>query len=136
LASSGEKIFQSLACNSCHKTDQSGRGPALEGVFGKQQALQGGQTITADENYLRESIMNPRAKIVAGYDPVMPTFQGLVSEEQLLQLIAYIKSLTPPKGSSDSPKTVLPPANTTEKTQPKAPNAITPSPAKQETRKQ
>jgi cytochrome c oxidase subunit 2 len=141
LASSGEKIFQSLACNSCHKTDQSGRGPALEGIFGKQQALQGGQTITADENYLRESIMNPRAKLVAGYDPVMPTFQGLVSEEQLLQLIAYIKSLTPPKGGSDAPKTVLPPANTTEKTQPsgtqpKAPNAITPSPAKQETRKQ
>jgi cytochrome c oxidase subunit II len=141
LASSGEKIFQALACNSCHKTDQTGRGPALEGVFGKQQALQGGQTITADENYLRESIINPRAKIVAGYDPVMPTFQGLVSEEQLLQLIAYIKSLSPQKGSGDTPKTVLPPASNTQMqapagNQPKAPNAIPPSPAKEETRKQ
>jgi cytochrome c oxidase subunit II len=141
LASSGEKIFQALACNSCHKTDQTGRGPALEGVFGRQQALQGGQTITADENYIRESIMNPRAKMVAGYDPVMPTFQGLVSEEQLLQLIAYIKSLTPQKGSSDTPKTVLPPASNTQMqapsgTPPKAPNAIPPAPAKQESRKQ
>jgi cytochrome c oxidase subunit 2 len=141
LASSGEKIFQALACNSCHKSDQTGRGPALEGIFGRQQALQGGQTITADENYIRESIMNPRAKMVAGYDPVMPTFQGLVSEEQLLQLIAYIKSLTPQKGSGDTPRTVLPPASNTQMqapsgTPPKAPNAIPPAPAKQESRKQ
>ena len=55
--------------------------------------LQGGNTVTADEDYIRESILDPRAKIVAGYQPIMPTFKGLVSEEGLLQLIAYIKSL-------------------------------------------
>jgi cytochrome c oxidase subunit 2 len=139
LASNGEKIFQTLACNSCHKSDQSGRGPALEGIFGKQQALQNGQTITVDENYIRESILTPRAKVVAGYDPVMPTFQGLVSEEQLLQLIAYLKSLGQQPGGG-TPKTILPPANTTQNTPagnpPKATGATPPSPAKQETKKQ
>ena len=94
LASTGQRLFQTLSCNTCHRPDMTGRGPALEGAFGKQQALQNGQTVTIDENYIRESILNPRAKVVAGYDPVMPTFQGLVSEEQLIQLVAYIKSLT------------------------------------------
>ena len=94
LASTGAKLFQTLSCNTCHRPDMTGRGPALEGAFGKQQALQSGQSVTIDENYIRESILTPRAKVVAGYDPVMPTFQGLVSEEQLIQLVAYIKSLT------------------------------------------
>ncbi|MBI3653487.1 MAG: cytochrome c oxidase subunit II [Acidobacteria bacterium] len=136
LASNGEKLFQTLACNSCHKSDQSGRGPALEGIFGKQQALQGGQTVLADENYIRESILNPRAKVVAGYDPVMPTFQGLVSEEQLLQLIAYVKSLGQ-KSEGGAPKTILPPANTTQNSPAvNRQKATPPAPAKQETRKQ
>ena len=65
----------------------------LEGLFGKTVTLQSGETMTADEAYLRESILNPAAKIVAGFQPIMPTFQGLVSEEQLLQLIEYVKSL-------------------------------------------
>jgi cytochrome c oxidase subunit 2 len=94
LASSGEKLFQQLACNTCHKSDGSGRGPALEGVFGKEVKLQDGATVTADESYVRESILNPRAKVVAGYQPIMPTFQGQVTEEQLLELGAYIKSLS------------------------------------------
>jgi cytochrome c oxidase subunit 2 len=141
LASTGEKLFQTLACNSCHKTDQSGRGPALEGVFGKKQALQGGQEITVDENYIRESIMNPRAKVVAGYDPVMPTFQGLVSEEQLLQLIAYIKSIGVQQPGGNSQKTAAPVDSKTQvqtpaASQPKTAGATTPSPAKQETKKQ
>jgi cytochrome c oxidase subunit II len=93
LASQGQKVFQDLACNTCHRSDAQGRGPMLDGIFGKTQQLQGGQTIVADESYLRESILNPRAKLVAGFEPIMPTFQGQVSEEQLLQLIAYIKSL-------------------------------------------
>ena len=67
---------------------------SLDGLFGKTVQLQNGETIVADEAYLRESILNPPAKIVAGYQPIMPTFQGLVTEEQLLQLIEYIKSLT------------------------------------------
>ena len=93
LASSGEKLFQQLACNTCHRSDGQGRGPVLEGVFGKEVQFQDGRRATADEAYVRESIINPRAKIVAGFQPIMPTFQGQVSEEQLLQLVAYVKSI-------------------------------------------
>jgi len=93
LASSGEKLFQQLACITCHRSDAQGRGPVLEGLFGKQVQLQAGGKVVADESYLRESILNPRAKVVAGFQPIMPTFQGQVSEEQVLQLIAYIKSI-------------------------------------------
>jgi cytochrome c oxidase subunit 2 len=95
LASSGEKLFQQLACNTCHRSDAQGRGPVLEGLFGKPVQLADGSTVIADESYLRESILNSQAKIVAGFQKpsIMPTFQGLISEEQLLQLIAYIKSI-------------------------------------------
>ena len=71
------------------------RGPALEGLYGSQSKLADGRTVIADDTYIRESILTPTAKVVAGYEPVMPTFQGQVSEEQLTQLIAYIKSLGP-----------------------------------------
>jgi len=100
LASSGEKLFQELACSTCHRPDSQGRGPVLDGLFGRPVSLQGGGVITADESYIRESIVNPQAKIVAGYQPLMPTFQGLISEEGLLQLIAYVKSL----GAKPSPE--------------------------------
>jgi cytochrome c oxidase subunit II len=90
----GEKLFNALVCNSCHTPGAQQRGPALAGLFGKQVELQGGGTVTVDEAYLRESIVNPQAKIVAGYQPIMPTFQGLVTEEQLLQLIAYLRSMS------------------------------------------
>ena len=93
LASGGEKLFADLACNTCHRPDAQGRGPVLQGLFGKTVVLQGGETIVADEAYIRESILMPAAKITAGYQPIMPTFQGLVTEEQLLQLIEYVKSL-------------------------------------------
>ncbi|HEU4387603.1 MAG TPA: cytochrome c oxidase subunit II [Blastocatellia bacterium] len=97
MAQAGEKLFAQFACNNCHRKEPGGRGPVLEGVFGKEVLLDSGRTIVADEGYVRESIFNPQAKVVAGYNPVMPNFKGLVSEEQLLQLIAYIKSLTPQK---------------------------------------
>jgi cytochrome c oxidase subunit II len=89
----GEKLFKDLVCDSCHMQGAQQRGPVLAGLFGKQVELQGGGTVTVDEAYLRESIVNPQAKIVAGFQPIMPTFQGLVTEEQLLQLIAYVRSL-------------------------------------------
>lgn len=92
-AGNGETLFLNLACATCHKSDTSGRGPVLAGLFGSTVELQDGRRVVADENYLRESIMNPMAKIVRGYQPLMPTFQGTVSEEDLLQLIAYIKTL-------------------------------------------
>jgi cytochrome c oxidase subunit 2 len=94
LASSGEKLFQDLACITCHRGDVQGRGPVLQGLFGKTVALQNGGSIVADEAYIRESILNPAAKITAGFQPIMPAFQGLVSEEQLLELIEYVKSLS------------------------------------------
>jgi cytochrome c oxidase subunit 2 len=82
-----------LSCNSCHKPQGGGRGPSLDGLLGKQIQLSDGRKVMADEAYVRESILNPRAKVVAGYQPVMPTFQGQVSEEQIIQLLAYIRSL-------------------------------------------
>src|SRR6202158_6331587 len=93
LASRGEKLFADLACNSCHRPDAAGRGPVLVGLFGKTVTTQSGDRVTVDEAYVRGSILHPSAKIAAGYQPIMPTFQGLVSEEQLLQLIEYVKSL-------------------------------------------
>jgi cytochrome c oxidase subunit 2 len=93
LASAGEKLFADLACNTCHRPDSQGRGPVLDGLFGKTVTMQNGENVTFDEAYIRESILNPTAKVAAGFQPIMPTFQGLVSEEQLLQLIEYVKSL-------------------------------------------
>jgi cytochrome c oxidase subunit II len=90
----GEKLFNDLACVTCHLSNGTGRGPVLNGIFGKSVQLQGGGTVTVDESYVRESIVNPQAKIVNGFQPIMPTFQGLVTEEQLLQLIAYVRSLS------------------------------------------
>src|SRR5262249_19386575 len=104
MASSGQKLFQYLACDTCHKTDGAGRGPMLEGLFGKQGELQGGQKVTADERYIREYILSPTAKIVAGYEPIMPNFTGQVSEEQVSQLIAYIKSIGAQQGAETPSK--------------------------------
>ncbi|MCA1581091.1 MAG: cytochrome c oxidase subunit II [Acidobacteria bacterium] len=103
LASAGSKLFQQHACNTCHRNDSQARGPNLEGLFGKPVQLQNGQTVTADEQYIRESILMPSAKMVAGYQPIMPTFQGLISEEGILQLVAYIRSLSPSPGSAAAP---------------------------------
>jgi cytochrome c oxidase subunit II len=92
LSQRGEQLFNDLACNTCHRTDGSGRGPSLVAKFGKQERLESG-TITVDESYVRESILMPQAKLVLGYKPLMPTFQGLVSEENVLALVEYVKSL-------------------------------------------
>lgn len=92
-AAQGQKVFQERGCASCHQEDRQGRGPMLQGLFGTQQPLQDGGVVTVDESYVRESIVNPTAKIVAGFQPIMPTYQGQLSEEQILQLIAYIRSL-------------------------------------------
>jgi cytochrome c oxidase subunit 2 len=95
MAEAGAKLYDQLACVTCHGT---GKGPPLAGVYGKPVKLSDGSTVTADDAYLRESVLNPSAQIVAGYQPIMPTFKGQVTEEQLLQLIEYIKSLSPQGG--------------------------------------
>ena len=102
LAASGEKLFRELACNTCHSPESGARGPDLAGLFGRPVEFEARQPAVADENYLRESIVDPRAKLVKGYQPIMPTFQGQISEEGLLQLVAYIKSL--PKAQPAQPQ--------------------------------
>ena len=93
MAARGEQLFQQLGCVSCHLPDGSGRGPSLAGKYGSQEQLASGEAISVDDGYIRESILTPQQKLVAGYGPVMPTFQGLVNEEGLMSLIEYIKSL-------------------------------------------
>lgn len=99
LAANGEQLFQQLGCLTCHRSDTQGRGPNLAGIFGRPVLLDDGRTVTADENYIRESILNPGAKIVSGFKPIMPTYQGQVTEENLMALVAYIKSLSQPQPS-------------------------------------
>jgi cytochrome c oxidase subunit 2 len=94
LAQTGQALFQQLGCSTCHRFDVQGRGPNLIGVFGKPVSLEDGRTVVADENYVRESILVPAAKVVSGFKPIMPSFQGQVSEDQLDALIAYVKSLS------------------------------------------
>jgi cytochrome c oxidase subunit 2 len=107
--SAGEKLFSQLACNTCHIANGTGRAPSLNGVYNGKVLLADGTIVVADEGYIRESILQPKAKVVAGYQPVMPTFQGLVTEEQILNLTAYIKSLqsqpVPAKGAGVAPAT-------------------------------
>jgi cytochrome c oxidase subunit 2 len=93
LVQRGEALFTQLACVTCHLADGTGRGPALEGLYGSQVALDSGEIVTADESYLRESILMSQAKTVKGYERLMPTFQGLINEDGVAALIEYIKSL-------------------------------------------
>jgi len=93
LASQGEKLFQKYACNTCHTNDATGRGPVLVGLYGKQVELADNRLVPADDNYIRESILNPTAKVAKGFSPIMPTFQGQVNEDDLIKLLAYVKSL-------------------------------------------
>jgi len=88
----GQQLFQQLACVSCHLDDNTGRGPSLAGIFGTSVQLADGGTATVDDSYLRESILTPHVKTVAGYQPLMPTFQGQVNEEGVMGLIEFIKS--------------------------------------------
>jgi cytochrome c oxidase subunit II len=109
LAASGESLFQQLGCPTCHRSDTQGRGPSLVGIFGKPVQLEDGRTVVADENYIRESILSPSAKVMSGFKPIMPVFQGLVGEEQLNALVAYVKSLSPtPSGSAGGPGPAAP----------------------------
>ncbi len=109
MASNGQNIFLQLGCSTCHRSDTQGRGPNLVGLFGKPVELEDGRVVTADENYIRESILTPAAKVVSGFKPIMPVFQGLVSEEQLNALVAYVKSLNPSSSGAAGGPTGVPP---------------------------
>ncbi len=96
----GQDLFQNkLGCASCHAAGQNQRGAPVEGIYGKDIKLSNGQTVVADDEYIRNSILNPGGQIVEGYQPIMPTFKGQVTEEQLVSLVAYIKSLSGAGGS-------------------------------------
>jgi cytochrome c oxidase subunit II len=93
LAQEGGALFRQFGCSGCHGLGSKVRAPPLEGLYGKQVALSDGTTEVADDKYLRDAILLPRSQIAAGYAPVMPPFEGKVSEDQLLRLVVYIKSL-------------------------------------------
>lgn len=94
MADAGAELFQSLGCHSCHRDDGSGAGPSLVGIMGTQIALEGGQSVTADMEYIRRSIIDPHSQLVEGYGAIMPTYAGQINEEELLTLIEYIGSLS------------------------------------------
>ena len=126
-AVAGQQLFQSLGCVSCHGANgEGGRGPALAGLFGRKVFLTNNQTLIADEAYIRESIENPQAKVVSGFNPIMPTFQGQVTPEQLIQIISFIKSL-----QISNPQSATAPAVPAPKAGPSAPANATSGPNQQ-----
>jgi cytochrome c oxidase subunit II len=97
MAQTGERLFTQLGCVTCHVADGSGRGPSLVGVYGKPEKLRSGEMRVVDEALIRQAIVNPNSVLLPNYPPVMPTFQGQINEEQVLELIAYVKSLGAPE---------------------------------------
>jgi cytochrome c oxidase subunit 2 len=93
MAAEGASLFRRFGCSGCHLGHGTVRAPLLEGVYGHPVPLQDGRVVTADERYIRDSILLPKKDVAAGYEPVMPTFEGHISEDQLLKLMAYIKSI-------------------------------------------
>jgi cytochrome c oxidase subunit 2 len=102
MAQTGERLFNQLGCASCHSADNTGRGPSLAGIFGTEQRMKNGDLKLVDEAYIRQFIVNPNSLALPNYPPIMPTFQGQVSEEQVLQLIAYVKSLAGEERTSNA----------------------------------
>jgi cytochrome c oxidase subunit 2 len=100
LASQGKVLFRSFGCSGCHEGASAVRAPDLHGVYGREVHLSDGRTVTADDAYLRDSILLPGRDVVAGFKPEMPSFQGVVDERQIIRLLAYLKSLSANKGTS------------------------------------
>jgi cytochrome c oxidase subunit 2 len=118
----GRDLFENkLGCASCHQGGQGQRGAVLEGIFGKEVRFTNGQTLIRDDEYIRNSILNPGGQIVEGYQPIMPTFKGQVTEEQLVQLVAYIKSLSGVTGTTSGGSMTTTPAATPAVSNPNAP---------------
>lgn len=94
LAGIGKNVYETKQCMACHSIDgKPSVGPSLFGIFGKEESLEGGATVTVDENYIRESLLNPMAKVVKGFPPAMPSMQGQLSEEEIQAVIEFIKTL-------------------------------------------
>ena len=99
LASTGEKLFHQFGCANCHHFDGHGPCPDLRGLYRRTVFITNGPSVTADESYIRESIVDPKAKIVLGFADIMPTFDGQLDEDQIVALISYIKALGTQPGS-------------------------------------
>jgi cytochrome c oxidase subunit 2 len=95
LAAQGERLFRQFGCGGCHGAGGPVRAPSLEGLYGKPVPLSNGTIEIADERFIRDSILKPRGQIAAGYEPIMPSYEGKISEDELVQITAYIKSLAP-----------------------------------------
>lgn len=130
MAEQGQALFNQLGCGNCHSSvvnNAIGRGPNLVNLYGSRVDLKDGSAVKADESYIRESVMYPQSKIVAGFDDIMPTFKGLISDDGMIKLIAYVKSLGLKNGA---PNTATPGSVTTSATAPitgrPAAKAVTP----------
>jgi cytochrome c oxidase subunit 2 len=99
MAQAGEKVYNRVACNNCHAAENTLRAPSLYGILGKKRMFSDGSSASADETYLRESILRPHNRLTSGYDRSMPAYEGQLTEEEVLQLLAYIKEL----GSGKTP---------------------------------
>jgi cytochrome c oxidase subunit 2 len=93
LAQNGERLFASMGCNACHSGNAAARGPNLAGVYGSKLSLTDGRQVLVDDAYLRDAILNPSEHVTAGFAPIMPTYQGQISEDGLIDLVEYIKQL-------------------------------------------
>ena len=93
LAQNGERLFASMGCNACHSGTAAARGPNLAGVYGSKLQLSNGSQVLVNDAYLRDSILSPSQHITAGYAPIMPTYQGQISEDGLIHLVEYIKGM-------------------------------------------
>jgi cytochrome c oxidase subunit 2 len=110
-ATEGRKLFQKLQCITCHSGDALARGPLLEGLYGtRNRPLEGGGVVDVDEDYIRESILNPDARVAAGYKAIMPSFKGQVNEQEMIQLVAFIRSLRTARLPARTEETDPPPA--------------------------
>jgi cytochrome c oxidase subunit 2 len=93
MAVAGARLFERLRCSDCHRPGDRSKGPPLDGLYGTRVLLEGGGTVIADDAYIRESILNPAARVTRTYPPTMPTFQGQISADEIIQIVAYVKSL-------------------------------------------
>jgi cytochrome c oxidase subunit II len=109
LALRGRKRFLQLQCITCHTGRSDARAPNLEGIFNTQVRLQDGRTVPADEGYLRRSILQPNADVVAGFQPIMPTYQDRITEEELIEVVAFLKALGPGQTPTRNEETPPPP---------------------------
>jgi cytochrome c oxidase subunit 2 len=113
LATRGRQRFLQFQCVTCHSGDSQARAPNLEALYNRPVRLRDGRTVVADENYLRESILHPRAKVAAGFEPIMPTYQGRMTEDELLELLAYLKALRPGETPARNEESVAPQSDPT-----------------------